>query len=408
MKKDYLYFGFLSAIILLYVAFQVFGPKPIDWTQTYINKDKIPFGTYILYNELESLFPEQKSSVNLDPLFISLEDNYYETAFEEEPLTSGRKRNWIFIDQSFAIDYWETELLMNEVSQGNHVFIAGYSIKGQLADTLNLETGYYYEPFDSSDFDNTLVYNFSNPSLQKQGGWVFEDIERTFFNKTDSTITTVLGTNQFGEVNFIKVAHGEGSFFFHTNPTLFTNFYLRNPVQAKYAFTALSYLPVHFTIWDEYYKSYREVNRTPVRYILANPPLKHAWFLGLSAILLFMFFRSKREQRIIPVLIRPKNTTIAFAQTVGSLYLEEGTHKAIFEKKYHYFLEYVRANLNLDTSEISNTFIQSLSQRSGIQEKDIFSLFDLVELLQHKPEITEKELITITQRIDRFYNQSLR
>ncbi|MFV1883622.1 MAG: DUF4350 domain-containing protein [Balneola sp.] len=408
MKKDYLYFGFLAIVILLYVVFQVFGPKPIDWTQTYINKDKIPYGTFILYNELESLFPDQKSTVNLDPLFISLEDDYYNTAFEDEPVASSRKRNWIFINQTLGTDYWETELLMNEVSQGNHVFMAAYNIEGQLADTLNIETDYYYTPFEADKSDNSLVYNFSNPSLLKNGGWVFKDIERTFFEKVDTSKTTILGTNQFGEVNFIKVQHGEGAFFFHTSPTLFTNFYLRNPTQATYAFTALSYLPVRFTIWDEYYKSYRETNRSPMRYILSNPPLKHAWFLGLAAIVLFMFFRSKREQRIIPVRNRPKNTTISFAQTVGSLYLEEGTHKAIFEKKYHYFLEYVRSNLNLDTTKISTAFIQKLSQRSGIEENEIFSLFDLIEVLERKPEITEKELITITQRIDRFYNQSLR
>ncbi len=408
MKKDYLYFGFLVVVILLYVGFQIFGPKPIDWTQTYLNKDKIPFGTYILYQEMESVFPEQKSALNLDPLFLSLEENYYETAFEEDNIIHGEKRNWIFIDGSLALDYWETELLMNEVNQGNHVFMAASNFDGYLADTLNLNTQYFYSPLDSNRFSYSIVYNFSNPSLYSQNGWKFNGSERSYFNEVDTAKTTVLGTNQFNEVNFIKVKHGDGAFFFHANPELFTNFYLRNPELAQYAFTALSYLPVRPTIWDEYYKAYREVERSPMRYVLANSSLKYAWFLSLSAIVLFMFFRGKREQRIIPLRTRPKNTTIAFARTVGSLYLEEGTHKAIFEKKLQYFLEYIRANLNLDTSEISTKFIRSLSQRAGIEEQDIFSLFDLVEILQKKQDITKKELITITQRIDRFYKQSLR
>ncbi|RNC79399.1 MAG: hypothetical protein ED557_15065 [Balneola sp.] len=397
MKKQYIYIAFIASIVLAYIGFQIYGPKPIDWSQSYISTHKKPFGTYILFNELDHLFPGEQLGINMDPIFISLGDSY------QPPV-----RNWVFIDRSLSIDPWETELLLDEVSEGNYVFMAALSFSGKLADTLNISTDYYYTPFDSTRFDQTIISNFSNPALKDPDGWKFNGELRNYFLKVDSSSTTSLGTNQYGEVNFIRVEHGEGAFFLHSNPLAFTNFYMKETELASYAFTALSYLPVRPTIWDEYYKRYREIELSPMRYILANTPLRNGWFISVAAILLFMIFRSKREQRIIPVLAKPKNTTIAFANTIGSLYLEQGSHKTMFQKKYLFFLEYIRSNLNLNTQIIDDTFIKAVSDRSGIFLEEIEKLFDLILLLNSKEEITEQELTIITQRIDRFYKQSLR
>jgi hypothetical protein len=49
---------YLLGVALLfagYVTLEYNRPKPLDWTPTYINKDKIPYGTYVLYDQLPRL-----------------------------------------------------------------------------------------------------------------------------------------------------------------------------------------------------------------------------------------------------------------------------------------------------------------------------------------------------------------
>ena len=49
---------YLLGIALLfagYVTLEYNRPKPVDWSPTYANKDKIPYGTYVLYDQLPNL-----------------------------------------------------------------------------------------------------------------------------------------------------------------------------------------------------------------------------------------------------------------------------------------------------------------------------------------------------------------
>lgn len=49
---------YLLGVALLfagYVTLEYNRPKPLDWSPTYINKDKIPYGTYVLYDQLPRL-----------------------------------------------------------------------------------------------------------------------------------------------------------------------------------------------------------------------------------------------------------------------------------------------------------------------------------------------------------------
>ena len=57
-KSEIKYLVVLCVLFVGLVLFEVYKPKPVDWTQTFSNKDKIPYGTYVLYSMMENLFPE--------------------------------------------------------------------------------------------------------------------------------------------------------------------------------------------------------------------------------------------------------------------------------------------------------------------------------------------------------------
>ncbi|MFD2533144.1 DUF4350 domain-containing protein [Gracilimonas halophila] len=399
IKKERTYYILLGVLITLFVVFEILKPKPLDWTESFSAEDKIPYGGFLIHEMLSQTFSEESITTNNSPIF-------------EYSDTLNANKNWIFINTSLNFDPWESKILFSQAEQGTDIFIAARQFGQFFTDTLDLTTS-LNNPFLQSGSiltDDTVTVNFTNPGLKRDGGFsYYRSTTETFIANVDSSLqVTKLGTNHQGNTNFIRIKWGDGNIYFHSNPTLFTNYFVRDKIGADYALTALSYLPDRATIWDEYYKDVRTENNSVVRYVVSEDHLRWAWFLTLSGVVLFMIFRAKRSQRIIPKIEPLKNSSIEFAKTIGDLYLEKGDHKLIADKKIRFFFDYIRTNLGLDTDDIDEHVKKDISRRSGIDEAKVHSLFDLIDLVSTKEEITPKELKLLTERIDEFYKQSQR
>ncbi len=399
MKKERTYYLILGALVFIFIVVQLLKPTPLDWTESFSSEDKIPYGGYLIHALLPTAFPEDEITLNQAPLF-------------EFGDTTNADRNWIFMNTGFSIDRWETSILLSQVRHGADVFIAARQFDGAFGDSLSIKTTMNNPFLGASNIlkDDTVYVHFSNPLLERKGGFpYYRSTTETYFTDIDSAlVVTQLGTNNAGKPNFIHIQFGKGNLYLHTNPTLFTNYFVRDEISANYALKALSYLPKRATIWDDYYKDVRTAGQSAMRYIVSEKHLKWAWFLGLSGIILFMIFRAKRSQRIIPVIEAPKNSSIEFARTIGSLYLEKGEHKLIAEKKIRFFLDYIRTYLRLETTNIDDELKKDIALRSGLDETDIHTLFDLMDAVSSKEEIKQNELKLLTEKIDQFYKQSQR
>ena len=183
---------------------------------------------------------------------------------------------------------------------------------------------------------------------------------------------------------------------------------MRDYGKAEYAFRALSHLPVAPTVWDEYYKIGRTVADSPMRYIVSHPYLKWAWITTLAGLFLFILFRSKRRERIIPKIERPHNTTVGFTKTMGQLYHQNGNHKNIADKKITYFLDYIRDELNLDTRQINDHFMQQVAQRAGVDIKTVNAVFTSIASVKDQSALGSRDLWKLNNTIETFYQQSSR
>lgn len=399
IKKERTYYIILGVLIILFVAFEILKPKPLDWTESFSAEDKIPYGGYLIHEMLPYTFSEESITTNSAPIF-------------EYADTLNANKNWIFINTSFNFDPWESKILLSKAEQGADIFMAAREFGQFFTDTLDLTTSLNNPFLQAGNIlsDDTVTVNFTNLRLERDGGFpYYRSTTETFFSNVDSSLkVTRLGINQQGNTNFLRIEWGEGNIYLHSNPSLFTNYFVRDETGADYALIALSYLPERSTIWDEYYKDVRTGNNSVVQYVVSEDHLRWAWFLTLSGVVLFMIFRAKRSQRIIPKVEPPKNSSIEFAKTIGDLYLEKGDHKLIADKKIRFFFDYIRTNLSLDTDDIDEQVKKDISLRSGIEETEVHSLFDLIDLLSTKEQITQKELKLLTERIDEFYKQSQR
>ncbi|WP_046245179.1 DUF4350 domain-containing protein [Hymenobacter terrenus] len=79
---------YLLGIALLfagYVTLEYNRPKPLDWSPTYTNKDKIPYGTYVLYDQLPRLLGTDSIEAVRLPVYSQLTGLSLDDISEEAP-----------------------------------------------------------------------------------------------------------------------------------------------------------------------------------------------------------------------------------------------------------------------------------------------------------------------------------
>jgi hypothetical protein len=400
-NRKYLFFLIICLVVL--VILQIVAPQPVNWKISYRKKEKIPYGTSALYEMLPFLFPHSSIRDTDLPIYNSLSTNDY------------NKTNYIIINKVFEPDMLDIRELLDFVRKGNTVFIASNYVSEELQDTLKFGTTVFFdEQLDSVPHEIVTnrqkegKINFYNKSLKDTSGYVSKITENVCFSSFDTAMVTVLGNVNGGNINFIKMRFGKGNFFIHTAPELFINYNFLDEKRSIYAAMVFSHLPVQDVLWDEYYKSGKEINTNPLRVIFDHKALSTAYFVLLSSILLFILIGIKRKQRIIPIIEPLRNTTLDFVDTIGTLYYQQGSHKEIAEKQINYFLAFLRSAFKIITTVHDDSFITKLSERSGIEREKIRNLFNYISYIKAKQYIHEQELLQLNSMIEDFYTLNKR
>ncbi|GAB3777628.1 hypothetical protein GCM10028818_25110 [Spirosoma horti] len=390
MRKPNKYLLILLVTITVYVLFEYYRPKPIDWKATYENDDKIPFGTQALYELLPDVMqPSTIKTVRL-PVY---------TLLTESPLPTPS--NYIAVCQAFDADKNDLKQLLAYVARGNNAFISAYEIP----DSLGVALGFKAEVKDESKADSTLRQNFVNPSLHKTTGYnFFHDDGRNYLKIKQPAQITVLGRNARKEPTFIRINYGKGQFFIHNLPLAFTNYYVLDQKTADYAFKALAYLPAQPTYWDEYQKQgrFNEDEQSIFRYIRSQPALNWAYYIVAFGLIVYAIFAGKRTQRIIPVVEPPTNTSLEFVQTIGRMYFQQGDHENIARKKIQYFLADLRERYGLNTTILDKEFTETLARKSGAPLDETADLVRLLRDAQKSISLSEFDLITLNRAMENF------
>ena len=386
------YRRFIAAFVLilaLYVLAELNRPKPVDWTVTLSKEQKTPYGSYILYQQLKDIFPKAIISSYRQPVYNQV-NNFTDS-----------NTAYLLAEPAADMSKDDIEELLNYAVTGNYVFIAAGNFSNPLRDTLGFKTD---RRFDIAK-DSTTI-NFTNPALHaaKNYGFAAMTLDH-YFSKVDTLRSIVLGNNHRGEINFIKIPYGDGAFFIHTLPLCFSNYFMLTGTNAEYTAKALSHLPKNIkrVYWDEYYKLGPEGSDNPLRFILNNTWLKWSFRISAAVMLLFILFEMKRKQRIIPVIDPPRNSTLDFVQTVGTVYFNQHDNKNIALKKINYFMEYVRSGFYLSTSHFDDEFIQLLSKKSGVSENETRRLVNIIYDINESQQITDLALVELSNQIDSFY-----
>jgi len=383
----------MLGLVGLYMLAEYNRPRIIDWSQTFSNRDKIPYGTFVLYKELPALFSGIKATELRVPVYDHVNNNENE---KELYLLIGRR-----IETSRA----DEEELYKYVEKGNTVFISSSDFSESFEKKFNIKTSRFADYFNDKDSANI---NFSNPALKAEKDFSLEkNTLDAHFTDIDTAKASILGVNSYKNINFIRIKIGEGFLYLHTVPVAFTNYFLLKDNNTEYISKLFSYLPAKPSalFWDEYYKLGRTGSRTPLRVLLTKPALKWAWYTALTGMLIFVIFYAKRRQRIIPVIKPPTNDSKEFVETVSRVYLNQKHHKNIAEKKITFWLDFIRVRFNISTQQLTDEFCIQLAHKSGTSKEAIEQITNNILRIRSSSSISATDLIIINQQIDHFYKQ---
>jgi len=389
------YRGFIivfSVLFILYIVAEINKPKPVDWSVTLSKKDKNPYGSYIVYNQLKYIFPKADIQSFRTPVYNQVNNS-------KETNTA-----YFIIGPTLHLPKTDFAELKKYVANGNAVVASANMFHKSFLDSFGLETA---NPVSLTLHDSSSI-NFVNPASKAPENYTFlkATIDQ-YFSKINTAKTTIISTNNNNKPVYIKISYGKGAFFIHADPLCFSNYFLLYKSNAAYTAKALSYIPAEVSkiYWDEFYKLGPEGETTPFRFLLSNEYLRWALRLALIGIILYVLFEMKRRQRVIPVITPLKNSTLEFIKTVAGVYFNGKDNNSIADKKLNHFLEFVRSRFNIATQVLDEDFIQQLHRKSGVGKDKVADLVRFLSALPIQGRVTDEMLLNLDRNIDQFYKQ---
>jgi hypothetical protein len=398
-KTIKIYIVFLVLIFIAIIFVDANRPRPIDWRPTYSINDKIPFGLYIFDKETPTLLKKNSLKKVTNTIY-----EYFEPLYNYDSLVNNysERGTILSISEYSLIDDQSTQELLYFVSHGNSAFLSSKSFSKILMDSLKFETN------NEMIFNKEIKFSLANKKLDTKKYNFDIGAGSYYFGKIDTLTTTILGYQESGNnkyANFIKVPHGNGFFYLHTQPAAFTNYHILKENHSEYLEKTVSYIPKGKIFWAIDKINGESVSSSPMRFILSNPALKWAWYLFLIGMVFFMIFNAKRKQRIVPIVKPLQNTTVDFTKTIGNLYYQEGDHQNIINKKIIYFLERVRNEFLIETNTLDENFIKKLHLKTGKNIEDIENVVRLINYQRRSyHQSIEDDLIEINNAIEKIFS----
>ncbi|MBN2681296.1 MAG: DUF4350 domain-containing protein [Bacteroidales bacterium] len=409
MKKtnQILIFIAITAIVGVVILLWLTGKKEFDWTENYENDSKEPFGTYVIFEMLNEHFPEYDLKVyNTEKIFTEIK-NVKESSI------------YVYIGKVFWLPPADQEKLLEFAEEGNQVFIAANEFPSYLVSRLDDYThklewivGYLHDKsiavnltLPEYKLDKWPVYSIKTKGIVQWHNWPY-----FCFNSSNYE---VLGNINFN-INFIRFKRGKGYIYLHSTPILFSNYHLLTEKKLAYTSGVFKHLKPGDIYWDEgtktRVKTFEEQpesrdfeQNSPLSWILSQNNFRYTWYLLLTMSLLYLIFRAKRRQPLIPALVPNTDTSLLFARLVGNLYLKQGNHQNLAQHKIKHFYVFVRSRYKLAKPSNNEGFINILVEKSGIEKETIIEIFNKIEFIEKSKEISEKFLIDFHNLLYMFY-----
>ncbi len=404
MLKAFKHIFFFTAIFAALASCKEKASLP-DLRESFSYKDTKPFGAYAAYHLLQASYPEKNISVVKN----DFADNYnwdYDT-----------KSVYFNVSKNFYLTSRDAQAVLDFVYKGNTAFISAANIDTVLLSKIYCKQSPYISPamLMAMPFRKTAV-NFTEAVTPGVPAYDYFYYPFTAsFPQINGTYARIVGYNDSKEVNAIIFFWGKGRLYLHTEPRAFSNYFLLSKDNYKYIQGLLSVLPEdpQNIYWDDVYgkRNYKRDegndNFSTFDTIMKYPALKSAFWITLFLLLLYIFFNSKRRQRIVPVVKKAENTSIAFTEAIAGLYLNEKDNKLIAEKMITYFNEFLRTKYFITGNIHDPAYADTLSRKTGVPQDTTTALTHAIISTGASVKVSDQQLLVLNGLIEKFYKNKV-
>lgn len=308
---------------------------------------------------------------------------------------AGNKTTYIFIGKDFQLKTEEFDSILSRVRDGSNLFLAYKGLSDNMYDYFFESSGYlwdYSEYIDIYVNQKNLrlnsVYQEDTVAIQ----WNLFPWHKIRFeeNYDFERVSSLSEVKEFS--NFLDFEIGEGHVYLHSNPEVFQNYQLLSKNGYEYGKFVSEQIPADHRIkWLEigrftYENSYSDQSGSQeggkrdtsyLQFIFSNRALTLALLIALLGLVLFLIFRTKRNQPVIPYIPKKGNQSLTFAETIKEIYYKQQTPYSILLVMKRNFYIAVTKQFFVDVSKEENEKeVKILADKSG------FNLAHLQELLR--------------------------
>ena len=402
----------LLVAVIFYFSLRDEGPR-YQWYENYRATNDQPYGLAFIHKMLQTYRPDAAFTLN-DKTPLS----HFIKGIDDPGNT-----DYVFIGSTIYLDEDGVGSLARFIEDGGNVFIAsqyppdellsavyfkecGREIGYKTNNTTKVHLNFFHDRLRTP---SPVSYSYRFIYDDQNYGWDY--FNQNIFCDSAKTLAA-LGYMDKEKVNFIRIQAGAGNLYLHSNPLVFTNYFLTNREKVAYSSAVFSHLDGRDLIWDEFSKipTYPDSNSydSPLYYILQQPSLKYAWWLMLVTVVLYVYFASKRKQRPIPVREPKRNTSLEFVNMISRLHYKNGNHLDMAHKKMKYFLYFVRSKYGIHAEKFRDEHIRRLAAKSKVNLSDVEVIFSRYYLIEEKfkTNIEANRLVDLYDSIDNFYKLS--
>jgi hypothetical protein len=380
----------LMLAMLLASCSQQKDPFAIDESYTMGYNDNRPFGGDVFYRLAGKSFFTIKPTLNLRPF-----TNWYRSH-----VTEGHNYNgtvYLLISPRIVSYKQETDYMRSFVKEGNTLLVVADEITEELAGSFGINI-HGPSMMNMMNMQDTRV-KMIKPDLIG-GSYFYYPLNQWLTAESDVTADT-LALNENKQPALIRATFGKGQLIFATNARALSNYFLLSKNNQHVALALLSWLPAYpnAVVWDDFYRRNqfrRPENSSIFSAIFAVEPLRWAFWILITAALLWVASNMRRRQKMIPVIKPNQNTTVEFTQTIARLYFNNKDNRNIARKMVAYFNDHLRTRYYMPERALQQELAATLTAKTGMPAADSEQLASMMhEVLNGSAEVTDIFLLKL-------------
>lgn len=381
-------------------------PPETNWAFTLDRNGKEPYGCFIAYNQLHSIFP----GAEIKPGRKIMQQ--INRTLRNDANTPRTGNIILYVAHSFEADSMELEKFNEFIQEGNAICIISNTFSENILDFFRVKEDTLRMGIDSvfgyrdTLRDQIISINFNH----EKKDFLFNGL--TLYQWFDTLSPQHEETFQFGYVgvaehpNVLAYVKDNGALMIGRSPVAFTNYFLLQGDNRKYYEYFLSFFNEYPSTVTWYSKVFREAGEedeeNDLSFLLKFPPLFYAFLMILALLLLYTVFASKRKQKEIPIIPPNLNSSLEFVETVGGLYFSKKDNANLAEKMIRHYLENVRTRYNIPAREANEELAVQLALRAELALDDTRAFVSYLNYIRSADVVTDIDIQHLYRQLQKF------